>query len=133
MQLGLRRESFGIGDLTWLASRRGVDTARTITLDVSAFRDASKVTTGNYIKSGEPIALVTVSGDLKGVPYNSSGSGGTNVLAGFLLTDITLDSRVKSAEEDSPAPLLDFGRIKRAKLPSTVPANATTTGQFVFV
>jgi len=52
MQLGLRREHFGNGDLTWLASRRGVDTARTCTLDVSAFRTAGKITDANFIKSG---------------------------------------------------------------------------------
>lgn len=127
VQLGLRRESYLTGDLTWLGSKRGVDSARTVTLDVSAFSAAGKVTTGNYIKSGEPLKEATVDGTKKFIPY-----GGTGTLAGFLLTDATVDPRLP-ATSDVVAPMLDFGRIKLSKLPSTVASNATTSGSFVFV
>src|SRR5262245_58526304 len=126
-QLGLRRESFGIGDLTWLGSRHGVDNARTCTVDVSAFVSAGKVNNG-YIKSGEPVKEATVGGSVLMVPY-----AGTGTLAGFLLTDVPVDPRLDPATSDAVAPLLDHGRVVLSKLPSTVAANATTSGQFVFV
>lgn len=126
-QLGFRRETFGVDDLTWLGSARGVDTARTATLDVSAFVSASKVTPGNFIKSGEPVKFATVDGRQKLVPY-----GGTGTLAGFVLTPTHVDPRLDGTK-DAVVPLLDFGRIILANLPSTVASNATTSGSFVFV
>lgn len=125
-QLRIRRESFLVGDLRWLGSKRGVDSARTVTLDVSAFVAAGLVTDGNYIKSGEPLKEATVDGSTKYVPYAGAGT-----LAGFLLTDITVDPRLDDTA-DAVAPMLDFGRIIRSKLPSTVGAAPTTSGQFVF-
>ena len=125
-QLGLRRESFLVGDLRWLGSKRGVDSAQTVTLDISAFIAADLVTEGNYIKSGEPLKEATVDGTTKYIPY-----GGSGTLAGFLLTDITVDPRLPDTA-DAVAPMLDFGRINLSKLPSPVAASATTTGQFVF-
>lgn len=128
-QLRLRRDSIGIGDLTWLASKRGVDSARTVTLDVSAFRSASKIETDNTIKSGQPLKEATVDGTKKFVPY-----GGTGTLAGFLLTDQHVDPRLDDTA-DVVAPLLDFGRIRLSKLPTGhgVTAGATTSGQFTYV
>lgn len=126
-QLGPRRESFLVGDLTWLGSKRGVDSAQTVTLDVSAFIAADLVTDGNYIKSGNPLKAATVDGDTKYVPY-----GGTGTLAGFLLTDISVDPRLPDTA-DATAPMLDFGRIRRSNLPAPVGATPTTTGQFVFL
>ena len=127
MQLRMRRDSIGVGDLTWLASKRGVDSARTVTLDVSAFRTADLITDSNYIKSGEPLKEATVDGTKKFVPY-----GGSGTLAGFLLTDQTVSPDLDDTA-DVVAPMLDFGRIRLSKLPSTVAANATTSGSFVFV
>lgn len=128
-QLGLRRETFGVDDLTWLGSRRGVDTAQTATIDLSAWKSANKITTGNYIKSGEPAKYATVGGKKKLVPYAGSGT-----LAGFLLTPTHVDPRLGD-DADIVVPLLDFGRIVVANLPSghQVGANPTTSGQFVFV
>ena len=130
VQLGLRRESFGVDDLTWLGSRRGVDTARTATIDLSAWKSANKVTFGNYIKSGEPAKFATVGGKQKLVPYAGSGT-----LAGFILTPTHVDPRLTDADADIVVPLLDFGRIVVANLPSghQVGANPTTSGQFVWV
>ncbi len=121
-QLAPRVESFGAGDQSWLGSSHGTDAARTVTIDVTAA--AGKITNG-VIKSGEPLAIV---GGLA-VPYNAGGTGGTNVLAGFLLTD----QPVTTGAGNVVAPLLDHGRVILSKLPSTVAADAATTGQFVFV
>lgn len=125
-QLGLRRERFGVDDLTWLGSSDGVDHARTETIDLSAWKSASKVT-DNYIKSGEPAKYATVSGVKLLVPY-----GGTGTLAGFILTPTHVDPRLPDTA-DVVVPLLDRGRIILSKLPSTVAANATTSGLFIFV
>ena len=56
---------------------------------------------------------------------------GTGTLAGFLLTD----QSVNADGGDIVAPLLDHGRIVLANLPTatTVEADASTSGSFVFV
>ncbi|AWH14407.1 head decoration [Mycobacterium phage TChen] len=119
-QLKIRSESFGAGDQSWLLSRHGTETPRTITLDPSAW--SAKISDGR-IKSGEAYAIVNG----LAVPYASDGSGGTNVLAGFLLTD----QSVTDGAGNVTAPGIWHGRIKLSKLPSTVAANATTSGSFV--
>ena len=57
----------------------------------------------------------------------SAGSGGTNVLSGFILTD----TAVVSGAGNVTFPGVWHGRIILSKLPSTVAADATTTGLFV--
>lgn len=125
MDLSVRNESFGAGDQTWLGSAHGTSSARTVTINRSALTKATHFPE-NRLKSGFPLALVAG----KCVPYNAAGSGGTEVLAGFLFTD----QSVKDTGGDIVAPLLDHGRIRLSKLPvAGVLATATTTGQFVFV
>ncbi len=119
-QLGIRTESFGAGDLSWLLSRRGADAPASATLDPD---DWTGKTSDGRIKSGEAFALVS---DLA-VPYNSAGSDGSEVLAGFILTD----QSVRSGGGNVTFPYVWEGRIKLSKLPSTVAADATTTGTFV--
>lgn len=119
-QLGIRSESVGAGDQSWLGSRHGTDTARSATLDPTAW---SAKTTGGVIKSGEPFAVVSG----LAVPYNASGSGGTDVLAGFILTD----TAVVAGAGNVTFPGVWHGRIILSKLPSTVTASAKTSGLFV--
>lgn len=119
----LREESYGSGDQTWLGSTHGITNAQTATLDRTALTAATHYPQG-YLKSGFALAKVGT----KFVPYNAAGSGGTNVLAGFLLFDVGV-----LAGSDPIGALLDHGRVKLARLPFTVAATATTTGQFVFV
>ncbi len=125
MDLSPRIESFGAGNLSWLGSKRGTNECRTGTISRSSLTKATHYADGN-LKSGFPVALVAG----KYVPYASGGAGGTNVLAGFMLT--TQQVRDDSTA-DIVAPILDSGRIIMAKLPFPVAATATTTGQFVFV
>ncbi|MFB8281896.1 potassium transporter [Nocardia colli] len=122
MQLSPRRESFTSGDQAWLGSAHGTKNARTFTIDVTA--SAAKISQGR-IKSGEAFAIVNG----LGVPYNAGGSGGTNILAVFLLTD----TPVTAGAGNVVAAGLDHGRVRLSRLPSTVAADATTTGQFIFV
>jgi|SRR6478735_4962026 len=127
VQLGFRRESFGVDDLTWLGSSDGVDSARTATIDLSAW--TSKIQTGNYIRSGEPAKYATVDGKQKLVPYAGAGT-----LAGFILTPTPVDPRLDNTH-DIVVPLLDTGRIIVSNLPSghQVGASPTTSGTFRFV
>ena len=118
-QLAPRTESFGAGDQSWLLSRHGTETPRSATLSPAAW---SGKTTNGRIKSGEAYALVSG----LAVPYNSGGSGGTNILAGFILTDQSV-----VGTDNLTFPAIYHGRIKLSKLPSTVAASATTTGLFV--
>ncbi|AMU71436.1 potassium transporter [Mycobacteroides abscessus] len=119
-QLAPRTESVGAGDQSWLGSRHGTETPKSATLDPSAW--TSKTTAG-VIKSGESFAVV---GGLA-VPYNGSGSGGTNVLAGFVFTD----QSVRAGAGNLTFPGIWHGRIILSKLPSPVAADATTSGLFV--
>jgi hypothetical protein len=129
-QLAPRSESFGAGDQSWLGSRSGTDTAKTITLNISAW--SAKISSGR-IKSGEPYALV----DGLAVPYNkdatvpagegSTAPGPAATLAGFILTD----QSVTAGAGNLTAPAIWTGRIILSKLPSPVLANAVTSGLFV--
>lgn len=120
-QLKRRTESFGGTDQRWLGSREGTDTARTVTLDYTAW--SGKVHNGR-LKGGEAIAYNTATE--KWVPYASAGADGTNKLTGFLLND----TPVVADAGDIVAPMLDRGRIVLKYLPSAVGASATQTGHF---
>lgn len=126
----LRSESFGPGDQSWLGSTHGIRNGRTGVIDISAFTPATHYPEG-FIPSGTPLALV---GGMY-VPYDKTEATVTNagVLAGFLLTD----QRVVGTQ-DFPAPVLDHGRVKVAKIPQaggfTAPvAAAKNKTTFVFV
>lgn len=121
----IREESFGTGNQKWLGSMHGVYNAESGNIDISAFTSGTHYPTG-YLKAGTPLGRLT-SGK-KYVPYNSGGSGGAEVLAGFLLTD----QKVSGSGEDFNAPVLMHGIINVDYLPVsfTVPTNK---GAFVYV
>lgn len=128
-QLAPRSESFGAGDQSWLGSRSGTDTAKTVTLNTAAW--SAKITDGR-IKSGEPYAM----DDGLAVPYDKDDTildgedtfpGPASTLAGFILTD----KSVTAGAGNITAPGIWTGRILLSKLPSTVAADATTSGLFV--
>ena len=123
-QLTPSTESFGAGDQSWLGSRHGTETPKSVTFAPAAW--SAKVVDGR-VKSGEPFALVSG----LAVPYNAaddSGNGPAATLAGFLFTD----QSVVSARGNVTAPAIWHGRIILSKLPSTVAANAKTSGLFVW-
>lgn len=131
-QLAPRSESFGAGDQSWLGSRHGTDTTKTATLATSAW---TAKTVDGRIRSGEPFSVVAG----LAVPYNKDakvgGSGADKddpgpaaTLAGFMLTDVS----VAAGAGNVTFPGLWTGRILLSKLPSTVAADATTSGLFVW-
>ncbi|KXT55651.1 potassium transporter [Gordonia sp. QH-12] len=119
-QLAPRTESFGAGDQSWLGSRHGTDVAKTVTLNPAAW--SAKIVDGR-IKSGEPYAMKSG----LAVPYDATKSDGSEVLAGFVFTDQPVDA----ARGNIAAPGVWHGRIILSKLPSTVAADATQSGQFL--
>lgn len=106
----LKSETIGAGDQSWLGSSHGIHECRTETINVSAFTAGTHYPNG-YIPSGTPVAKV--SGLL--VPYDSTEATvtGAGVLAGHLFTDQTV-----VGTQNFPAPLLDHGRVKSAKVPT---------------
>lgn len=119
-QLAPRTESFGAGDQSWLGSRHGTDEAKTVSGTPAAW--SAKISDGR-IKSGEPYAVVSE----LAVPYNSGASNGAEVLAGFMLTSTVVDA----TRGNFTFPGVWHGRIILSKLPSTVAADAETSGQFL--
>lgn len=122
-QLAPRSESFGAGDQSWLGSRHGTETPKSVTLNPTSW---TAKTSDGRIKSGEPFAM---SNGLA-VPYDASDGGGSGpaaTIAGFILTD----QKVESGAGNVIAPAVWHGRIILANLPSTVSASAKTSGSFV--
>lgn len=72
MDLGTRSQSWGVDDTSWLASRKGLDTCRSVTLDMSTFTKADHYPDG-FLPSGLPLTKranglygLAVAGDLDG-------------------------------------------------------------------
>jgi hypothetical protein len=112
----LRSETIGAGDQSWLGSAHGITDCRTETINVSAFTAGTHYPDG-FIRSGQPVAKV---GGLL-VPYDGTEATvtGAGVLAGHIFTDQPV-----SGTSNLPAPLLDHGRVKAAKVPGTFTAPA---------
>lgn len=128
MNLAQTTESFGQDDQSWLASAHGTDTARSITLDTSAFTSGTHYPNG-YFPSGLPLGQITATG-LYG-PYNDASVDGTEVLAGFLMTAVDAPS-VNTI--DPQGALLWHGAVVEAKLPVAVDAagQADVAGRIAF-
>lgn len=120
MNLTQTTESFGQDDQSWLASAHGTDTARSITLDTSAFTSGTHYPNG-YFPSGLALGKITASG--KYGPYSNAASDGTEVLAGFLMTAIDAPS-VNTV--DPQGALLWHGAVVEAKLPIAVDSAGKT-------
>lgn len=112
----LRTETFGTGDMRWLASTHAIWNGRTETVDISAFTAGTHFPNG-YIPSGTPVAMVA--GAL--VPYDSleATTTGAGVLEGHLLTDQPIQP---GQTADFSAALLDHGRVNASRVPQGVQA-----------
>lgn len=122
-------ETFGTGDQSWLGSTHALYNARSVAPDPALFPAANYTATGGVVPSGTALGIVTATGKVG--PYTSGASNGTQVLAGFLVTD-------QHAGDVGGWPLLDHGRIRVDRLPAGSPnlaalAAANSSGQFVFI
>lgn len=131
MDLTVRSESVGTGDQSWLGSAHGTDNAHPCTLARSAFTSGTHYPNG-YLPAGTPVAKFT-SGGSTGLygPYTTGATNGTQTLAGFLLTDVSM---TRSTTGNPQGALLEHGRVIVAKLPQTVDAAGQTSaaGRFIF-
>lgn len=117
MAIGVTTRHFSGGDDSWMGSRHAVANARTGTLNATAF-----TVDNGIVKSGTPVAEV----DGLLVPFDGAGTGGTEVLAGFVIDDRDITAG------NEPCAVLWHGRIKTENLPVefTAPTGASA---FVFV
>lgn len=61
MDLTVRTETFGQDDQSWIGAAHGIDLARSITLDTSAFTAGTHYPDG-YIRGGTPLGKITATG-----------------------------------------------------------------------
>lgn len=129
MDLSIRSETFAADDQTWLGSSHGTSSARSITLDTSAFTEGTHYPDG-FFTSGLPLGKITATG--KYAPYVDAAVDGTGVLAGFLLSPVKAPAATTT---DVVGALLIHGVIVEANLPVAIDANAKTdvAGRFTFV
>lgn len=121
--IAVRTQEFsGNEDRTWLKTRKGFDTCRSITLDVSSFL-AAHVSAKGAIPSGTVLGKITASG--KYGPYDNSATDGRQVASGFLFNTTVvggpngLGSDVNlSTAADLGAPLLWEGVVSESALPA---------------
>ena len=106
----LRSESFGSGDLTWLASDHGMFNCRTLTLDAATFAEIQS--TYGKVPSGSPVVVA----DGKVSPYTGSGD-----FAGHILFD------ADAAHGDDSVEVLWTGAVVTERVPGNFSAPAKQT------
>lgn len=113
------RDFSGNEDRTWLATRKGFDTCRSATLDVSAFA-AAHLTAKGAIPSGTLLGKITATGKLG--PYTTADTTtGLGVCVGFLFNTTQVgqsgsDTNLATAA-DVGVPYLWEGVVVESKLP----------------
>lgn len=101
MAFRFERESGGYGDdLTWLDSKRGVDTARTGTVRAASLTGYE---VGDKVPSGIAVSLNS--------DHSYNVATDVDQVVGFLLTDHIFYG------DDLPVAIIDHGRIRAARLP----------------
>lgn len=119
MQFNSTVEEFGYDNQSWLGSRRGTHTARTVTIDAATVAQFE-----GFIPSGIPLKE-DVGGKFVAV------SAPEDELAGFLLT-----AQPIRGAGDIIAPLLDTGRVRVSRLPNEafdVTTLSAANPHFIFV
>ena len=116
-------ESLGGGDMSWLASTHGIENARTATLDVSTFTEATHYPDG-YFPSGLP---VNVADEGAVTPW----TGVTDEELGFVLRDVRVN--VTDVTIDVTAAVLRHGLILSANLPVALASGVGSTAGFTII
>lgn len=131
MDFSIREHEFGGNeDRTWLLTRKGFDTCRTVTLDVSTFV-AAHLTDKGAIPSGTVLAKNTSTGLYE--PYvQGTGANGNDTARGFLFNTTKVGGPEGSSETDLATaanvvvPMLWEGVIDESELPAFT---GTTLGE----
>lgn len=103
-------ETYTAEDRSWLGSRDGTDVTQTVTLDTSAFTEATHFPNG-YVPSGTVLGQITATG-LYG-PYDDAASDGRQTAVGFLYSA----TKMRTGGPDVGAPIHWRGIVRAAKLP----------------
>lgn len=110
--IAISTETFNkASDKSWIGTRMGLDTMRSITLDISAF-DAEHVQNG-YLPSGILLGIITATS--KYGPYNDAALDGSQVCRGHLFEEVKVVD--KTTDPDPGAALFWTGVVKESKLP----------------
>lgn len=129
INLTITTDSYSGSDLSWLKSRKGFDTARSITLDTAVGFLAAHSSTGK-IPSGTVLGKITASG--KYGPYDNAAADGRQVAAGFLLFDVRVQDAQGNALSNPGCALLWEGIVVEASLPlfaATIVGEIDATGK----
>lgn len=113
VNLQITNDSWGVGSKAWLAARKGMDTCRSVTLDLELFAAADFET---FIPSGTVIGIVTVGG-LYG-PYDPDGTDGREDAAGILFEDVRMADNQGNAFTRAGAAMFWEGIVRRDMLPA---------------
>lgn len=112
MQFNNTVEEFAYDSQSWLGSRRGTDTARTVTIDAATVAKFDGfIPSGIPLKKGENGKYVAV-------------DAAADVLEGFVLT-----AQPIRGAGDVIAPLLDTGRVRASRLPEAAFDVTTLTAE----
>lgn len=129
----------GNEDRRWTATRKGYDTCRSVTLDVSTFL-AAHISAKGAIPSGTLLGKITATG--KYGPYDDAASDGRQTCAGLLFNTTTVGKAGSgtdlSTAADVGVPLFWEGNVIEANLPAftgtvlgEIDANAKTDLKFI--
>lgn len=99
-------------DKSWLASRDGIDIARSITLDLSLFTEAIHYPNG-FIPSGVTLGLVTATNRYG--PYDNAAVDGRTANKGHLLSSVVVKTTNKTGK--AAGALYWRGIVREARLP----------------
>ena len=119
--MGVKTETFGVGDLSWLGSNHGTDNARTGTIVLANFTAGTHYPKG-YLPSG---LAVNCADEANLKPWTDA--------AGEELGFILFDQSVDASDAKFAVPVIRHGLIRKANLPVAVTTATGTVGQFTFV
>jgi hypothetical protein len=108
-------DSWGVGSKAWLLHRKGMDTCRPITLDLTLFT-AAGADYVDFIPSGTSLGIVTVGGLY--APYDNTETNGTEDFVGYLFEDVRLNDSEGNAFSVAAGALFWEGIVRRDNLPA---------------
>lgn len=109
-------DSYGVDDQSWLAMRKGMDTCRTGTLDLTKFTVDHYLQ--GFIPSGTVVAKITSGGGIGMYgPYDDTLANGQQVAAGLIFSGVQV-RRLGTVKTKAAFALFWEGVVKESKLPN---------------
>ncbi|AXH50308.1 LamD-like capsid decoration protein [Gordonia phage Emianna] len=131
-----RTNNSNVRDHTWLASREGVENARSVTLHAASLNAAGSHKLENWLRGGTPLGEITAVGATKGQYglYDPTATDGRQKHAGFLLDSVQLSDPVTGqANVPITGALHARGQVLVNRLPVTFDASdADVSPYFIY-